>query len=64
MSAIASVLERGADVARRPGVFERLRALGELPGLPGPSRAELEELVGPAPTPAASAPAVRQPALH
>ncbi len=45
---IAAVFTVGADVARRPGIAERLAALGELPGLPGPSRRDLEAAIAPA----------------
>ena len=45
MMAIASVFERGADLARRRDLVRRLDQLTGSPALPGPSRGELEELV-------------------
>jgi hypothetical protein len=38
---VAAVFERGATFARRRDIVSRLEELGDLPGLPGPTRAEL-----------------------
>jgi 2-polyprenyl-6-methoxyphenol hydroxylase-like FAD-dependent oxidoreductase len=46
MLGVASVLERGADIARCRDLVVRLQAVGNQPGLPGPSRAELEASIG------------------
>jgi 2-polyprenyl-6-methoxyphenol hydroxylase-like FAD-dependent oxidoreductase len=45
MLGIASVFERGADLARRRDLVRRLDELTDSPALPGPSRDELEDLV-------------------
>jgi hypothetical protein len=43
---VVSVLARGADVARWPGIAEKVFAAKPVPPLPGPTRSELLELVG------------------
>jgi 2-polyprenyl-6-methoxyphenol hydroxylase-like FAD-dependent oxidoreductase len=49
---VVSLLERAGDVLARPGVSERALALGAPEPAPGPSRAELVEIVGPRAGPA------------
>jgi len=39
---IAAVFDLGSDVAQRQTLMRRLEQLGDLPGRPGPTRAELE----------------------
>ena len=46
MASIGSALERGRTFAGRRDIVRRLDQLGELPGLPGPTRAELVGLIG------------------
>jgi 2-polyprenyl-6-methoxyphenol hydroxylase-like FAD-dependent oxidoreductase len=47
MMSVAAVFERGTTFARRRDVVRRLDELGDLPGLPGPTRAELVDVIGP-----------------
>ena len=43
---VAGMLARGADVLRRPGLMDAIERVGPVPPLPGPSRAELMDVVG------------------
>ena len=43
---VGSMLARGAEVMGRPGLLDRLLAIGDVDALPGPSRTEIVELVG------------------
>jgi 2-polyprenyl-6-methoxyphenol hydroxylase-like FAD-dependent oxidoreductase len=42
---VAAVFDRAGELARRPALQARLDELGDVPAAPGPTRAELEELV-------------------
>ena len=43
---VAAVFDHPGDLARRPALNARLDGLGDLPAAPGPTRAELEALIG------------------
>ncbi|MET0147436.1 MAG: FAD-dependent oxidoreductase [Ilumatobacteraceae bacterium] len=43
---VGSMLARGIDVLHRPGLVDRLRAIGPVAPLPGPARAEVVDVIG------------------